>query len=289
MPVDPSALDCSEGAVSGLRVGGLVATQAVKRRVCRSRDAYIGGVCAGLAGYFDLDTIVVRILAILIIAMTLGLGVVAYLVLWARLPQEAEPTAPYEVRPESAESNALGCVDCSTGNAEGLFEGEGRGGVSMPARFAVAGCLFLLFLVVAISVSPLIPGTRWWQFWPAGLLIAGLCFIVIPIPTRFEAAWHAFGIAVTSVAVLMFPMSLGIVSWGTIPLAFSQAWPFVAAAVATFAIGVYKRIDALMVGSAFFIVAFCLFALLACPMPGEMDMLMLNMPDGQFVKIIVSR
>ena len=265
-----------------------MATQAVNRQVYRSRDAYVGGVCAGLADYFDLDAIVVRILALFIIVMTLGLGAVAYLILWARLPQAAEPTAPYDVQPESAESSALGCVDCSSGNAGSSLGYESGVGVSMPARFAVAGGLSLLFLVVAISVSPLIPGTRWWQFWPAGLLIAGLCLIVIPVPTRFEAAWHALGIAVTSIAVLMFPMSLGIVSWSTLSSAFSQAWLFIAAAVATFAIGVYKRIDALVVGSAFFIVAFCLFALLVCPMPGDLDVLMLHMPDGRLVEIIVS-
>ena len=267
-----------------------MATQAVNKRAFRSRDAYVGGVCAGLADYFDLDTIVVRILAILIIAMTLGLGAIAYLVLWVRLPQEAEPTMPYEVRPESAESSALGCVDCSTDAMEGSLEcDDATAGVSMSARLAVAGGLSVLFLIIAISVSPLIPGTRWWQFWPVGLLIVGLCFIVIPIPTRFEAAWHALGIAVTSIAVLLFPMSLGIVSWNTIAVAFSQAWLFIAAAAVAFAFGVYKRIDALMVGSAFFIVAFCLYALLACPMPGEMDMLMLHMPDGRIVEIVMPR
>lgn len=266
-----------------------MATRVVNRRVYRSRDAYVGGVCAGLADYFDLDAIVVRILALFIITMTLGLGLVAYLVLWVRLPQAAEPTAPYDVRPESAESNAFGCVDCSFGGVGDSLEHGGRAGVSMPARFAVAGGLSLLFLAVAISISPLIPGTLWWQFWPAGLLIAGLCLIVIPVPTRFEAAWHALGIAVTSVAVLVFPMSLGIVAWDTLSSAFSQAWLFIAAAVVTFVVGAYRRIDALMVGSAFFVVAFCLFALLACPMPGDVDVLMLHMPDGRFVEIVVSR
>ena len=53
----------------------MVATQAVEKRACRSRDAYLGGVCAGLAEYYDLDPIVVRILTVLITIMTLGLGV----------------------------------------------------------------------------------------------------------------------------------------------------------------------------------------------------------------------
>ena len=74
--------------------GGVVATQAVHRRVYRSRDAYIGGVCAGLAEHFELDVIVTRILAILISASTLGLGVIAYIVLWVALPPEPESNSP---------------------------------------------------------------------------------------------------------------------------------------------------------------------------------------------------
>ncbi|MBQ9002646.1 MAG: PspC domain-containing protein, partial [Eggerthellaceae bacterium] len=41
---------------------GKVATRAADNAVCRSCEASLGGVCAGLAERFDLDPIVVRIL-----------------------------------------------------------------------------------------------------------------------------------------------------------------------------------------------------------------------------------
>jgi phage shock protein PspC (stress-responsive transcriptional regulator) len=50
-----------------------------------SRDKKIGGVCAGLADYFDLDPTLVRVLWLLAIFCA-GTGVLVYLILWIALP-----------------------------------------------------------------------------------------------------------------------------------------------------------------------------------------------------------
>lgn len=262
-----------------------MATQVAQTRVYRSQDAYVGGVCAGLAERFDLDPIVVRILAIFIVLLTLGVGIIPYVILWVRLPRESDANDLYEVTPESAESNAYGCVDCQTGRAGDGARKKRASSVSMLARLAVAVGLMLLFLLVATNISPLMPGTEWWQFWPIAFLIMGLCLIIIPIPTRLEAAWHAAGIVVTSLAATVLPMSLDLMSWQTLPVAFAQAWPLVVAAIVLFAIGAYRKIDALMVGAAFLIVAFCLVSLMLCAQPGNMETLLLHMPDGRLIKI----
>jgi phage shock protein PspC (stress-responsive transcriptional regulator) len=56
------------------------------RRLMRSsRDKKIGGVCAGLAEYFDLDTTVVRLVWVLLL-LCAGTGFLAYIVLWIVLP-----------------------------------------------------------------------------------------------------------------------------------------------------------------------------------------------------------
>ena len=174
----------------------MVATQAVEKRVCRSRDAYIGGVCAGLAEHFDLDPIVVRILAVLITIMTLGLGAIVYVVLWARLPLEDAAGVLYEITPESAESNAFGSVDCQTGRAVSKDRETDVDGATMLARLAVAVCLVLLFLIVAMNISPLVPGIEWWQFWPVGFLI--LVNLVQP-PNKYRVA--VFAICVVGLIV----------------------------------------------------------------------------------------
>ncbi len=44
----------------------------------------IGGVCAGLANYFDIDPTIVRSWGVL--AFCYGAGLIAYLILWAIAP-----------------------------------------------------------------------------------------------------------------------------------------------------------------------------------------------------------
>lgn len=264
-----------------------MATEAIDKGVCRSCDAVVGGVCAGLAERLDVDPIVVRILALFIALLTAGLGVIVYAVLWARLPRGDESAIPYEVTPEHAESSMYGNVDCETGRAAGARTRK-EGGISFLARLSIAVGLMLLFLLVATNIAPLVAGTEWWQFWPIALIIVGLCLIVIPVPTRYEAVWHALGIVVTSAAATLLPITLNMMSWETLPFAFSRAWILLVLAVVIFAIGLIRQSDTLVVTAAFFIVAFFVFALVACAVPGDAQSLLLHMPDGRLIKIAIS-
>lgn len=57
------------------------------KRLYRSSDAMLGGVCAGIAEYFDLDPTLVRVAYIVIsIATMLIPSILAYLVLWIVIP-----------------------------------------------------------------------------------------------------------------------------------------------------------------------------------------------------------
>lgn len=56
-----------------------------KRLMRSSTDKKIGGVCAGLADYFDLDATIVRVVWLLAVFLG-GTGVLAYLILWIVLP-----------------------------------------------------------------------------------------------------------------------------------------------------------------------------------------------------------
>jgi phage shock protein C len=73
-----------------------------KRLMRSSRDKKLGGVCAGLADYFDLDATIVRVVWLLAIFLG-GTGVLAYLILWIVLPlappemQIAAPTTTAHV------------------------------------------------------------------------------------------------------------------------------------------------------------------------------------------------
>jgi phage shock protein PspC (stress-responsive transcriptional regulator) len=58
------------------------------KRLLRLRNGrMVAGVCAGLAAYFKVDVNLVR-LAFGVFTVFYGLGIVAYLIAWAILPEE---------------------------------------------------------------------------------------------------------------------------------------------------------------------------------------------------------
>jgi phage shock protein PspC (stress-responsive transcriptional regulator) len=75
-----------------------------KRLMRSSTDSKIGGVCGGLAEYFEADSGVVRILVALItIATGFAFGILAYVVAWIILPLAP---APYSTMASHAAAGA---------------------------------------------------------------------------------------------------------------------------------------------------------------------------------------
>ena len=60
----------------------------VKKRFYRSRyDRMLGGVCGGIARYYDLDPLLVRIIT-LVLGVFTGLAILPYIILWIVAPME---------------------------------------------------------------------------------------------------------------------------------------------------------------------------------------------------------
>lgn len=64
-----------------------------QKRLHRSRtDKMIGGVCGGLGEYFNVDPTIIRVLWVVLTLIPLpGSGILAYLILWIIMPQDAVP------------------------------------------------------------------------------------------------------------------------------------------------------------------------------------------------------
>ncbi|MCL3850007.1 MULTISPECIES: PspC domain-containing protein [Parabacteroides] len=58
------------------------------KRLTRSNNGMIAGVCAGIADYFDLDPTLVRVGYILLSLFTMFSGVIAYFILWLVIPKK---------------------------------------------------------------------------------------------------------------------------------------------------------------------------------------------------------
>lgn len=58
-----------------------------KKLTRSSTDKMLGGVCGGLARYFGVDATLVRLILVALV-LFVGLGPVAYLILWAVMPAD---------------------------------------------------------------------------------------------------------------------------------------------------------------------------------------------------------
>lgn len=67
------------------------------KRLYRSRRRIIGGVCQGLADYFNVDVVLVRIIALFAL-FCFSAGLWVYLVLWIVVPLEPADRNAYDNR-----------------------------------------------------------------------------------------------------------------------------------------------------------------------------------------------
>jgi phage shock protein PspC (stress-responsive transcriptional regulator) len=61
----------------------------MKKLYLSDTNKKIGGVCGGLGEYFDIDPTFVRVIFILAALMSLGLGIIGYLLMWMIIPRKS--------------------------------------------------------------------------------------------------------------------------------------------------------------------------------------------------------
>jgi len=63
--------------------------QKTKRLYRSEKDRMIGGVCAGIAEHFNMDPVLIRIIAVILL-IVYGASFFAYLLLWIIVPNKSE-------------------------------------------------------------------------------------------------------------------------------------------------------------------------------------------------------
>jgi phage shock protein PspC (stress-responsive transcriptional regulator) len=141
------------------------------RRLTLGRDRKFAGVCSGLAGYFDLDPTVVRIVFVLLVLfpfLPLAGGIVLYGALWLIMPEPPAEDAGTSPARTSDASRAAGP------SATVIFGGF----------LLLLGLLFLFQRVFAF-VWP-----AWWTLhvgifiWPALLVVIGAVIMAAALRPR---------------------------------------------------------------------------------------------------------
>ncbi len=97
------------------------------RRFYRSRNALVGGVCAGIADFFNVDPIIVRIIVVVLTLLTGGVLGFAYLALWLMLPKAPMPSRPFDVEPAAVHSETYGRIEWSADGFQCVSSGTKHG------------------------------------------------------------------------------------------------------------------------------------------------------------------
>ncbi|MBR3471159.1 MAG: PspC domain-containing protein [Prevotella sp.] len=61
---------------------------ATGKKLLRSQDRWIAGICGGIAEYFDFDPAIVRIVYLLLTLFSAFAGVPIYILLWLIMPKQ---------------------------------------------------------------------------------------------------------------------------------------------------------------------------------------------------------
>ncbi|MFA4982493.1 MAG: PspC domain-containing protein [Candidatus Omnitrophota bacterium] len=62
----------------------------MKKLYLSDSNKKLGGVCGGIGEYFDVDPTLVRIIFIIATLASIGLGIIAYILMWIVIPKESK-------------------------------------------------------------------------------------------------------------------------------------------------------------------------------------------------------
>lgn len=114
------------------------------KKIYRPRqNRMLGGVCMGIARYFDIDVTLVRLLWLLLVLIR-GAGIIAYIIAWIIIPDES-----------------------------GAEDAASFGGNKNPGDTRTLG-LIVVIIGVFLLILKLVPAFLFRLFWPLLIIIIGL-------------------------------------------------------------------------------------------------------------------
>lgn len=153
----------------------------MEKRLYRSRsDRMIWGVCGGLAKYFEIDPVIVRIIFVLLIFAN-GLGILAYIILAVVVPLEGSKTAESrETIRENVEEIKETASDLGR-EIQSTFTGERdeteAAGKSGSHRTILGILLVTIGVIILLANLDLLGWFRWGYLWSLIIVAIGLLII----------------------------------------------------------------------------------------------------------------
>lgn len=135
-------------------------------------DKMIGGVCGGIAEYFGIDPVIVRLVFVLAVIFG-GSGILAYIILWIIIPQKPFIITPFNQ--DKSKENDYGNTEAENKNQNEFKMNMISDKQNNKSVFAGA---FLIVLGVIFLLNNFVPGFYFKDYWPLVLIGLGLAIIV---------------------------------------------------------------------------------------------------------------
>lgn len=164
----------------------------MNRRLYRSRtDTILGGVASGVASYLNTDPALVRIAWAILVPLTGGAALLAYIVGWIVVPEEPYPGAasgspavpPSADGSETADEGTPMQAAASTGSGSSwtppapiVRSSDGRAGMVVGIGLVLIGLWFL--------VREYLPPIRWNLIWPVIIVAVGAIILISAMRRR---------------------------------------------------------------------------------------------------------
>ena len=185
-------------------------------------NAIIGGVCAGVAAYFNINPLWVRLIAIISPFMTFGTAVLIYVVMWLSMPPARTASDKLRMRGEPVTLASL--KKAAVDEASAMTDGGGATVVAKIFRYSAGALIFLMTLAVlfglivggvfGVSLVNLLDGLSaqmWaWGLW-FSLAIGGIAAVVLGmVLARSVFTWtmNRVSMITTIAATIVISMSM---------------------------------------------------------------------------------
>ena len=185
-------------------------------------NAIIGGVCAGVAAYFNINPLWVRLIAIISPFMTFGTAVLIYVVMWLSMPPARTASDKLRMRGEPVTLASL--KKAAVDEASAMTDGGGATVVAKIFRYSAGALIFLMTLAVlfglivggvfGVSLVNLLDGLNaqmWaWGLW-FSLAIGGIAAVVLGmVLARSVFTWtmNRVSMITTIAATIVISMSM---------------------------------------------------------------------------------
>ncbi len=151
-----------------------------KRLYRSTTDRKLAGVAAGLAEYFVMDPLLVR-LAFVILTLAGGGGILIYIIMWIVTPDN--PNRPYTIL--DADKTSRGESAAPEGDSPSMNPSETASSARPPSsgkpakqsRGSLMGGLVLITLGLLFLADELIPDVDFGDLWPVLIIVIGLVLL----------------------------------------------------------------------------------------------------------------